>query len=78
MKHPPIIQGRLSDGLYLAIEKKKYKNGMPTGDYSTPWIHLQDAVSRGTITPLEAIDALTLGYLPEHLKVRASMYQHLL
>ena len=38
------------------------------------WIHIADAVSRGTITPLEAYDALRLGYCPENLKVRESDY----
>lgn len=68
----------ISDELYNAIEKKKYgPNGEPLGLISTVWIHLQDAVNRGSINPLEAYEALSLGYVPEHLKVRESRYQHL-
>lgn len=78
MNYPKIIEGRLSDGLYDAVDKMKYENGMPTGQISTQWIHLADAVSRGTISPLEAIDTMKLGYIAEHLKVRESKYQHLL
>lgn len=49
------------------------------GTYNTDcWIHLTDAVERGTISPMEAYDALDLGYLPENLKVRKSRYSHLL
>lgn len=44
----------------------------------TQWLHLSDAVGNGTITPLEAIDALNLGYVPEVLKTRESKYEHLL
>jgi hypothetical protein len=42
------------------------------------WSHLSDAVQKGTITPLEAHDALELGYVPENLKVRESRYSHLI
>jgi len=69
----------ISDELYDAIEKMKYeKNGMPKGLTSTNWIHLQDAVDQGSVSPMEAYDAVQLGYLPEHLKVRESRYQHLI
>jgi hypothetical protein len=44
----------------------------------TCWIHLTAAVEKGTVTPLEAWDAINLGYLPEILKVRQSQYSHLL
>lgn len=44
----------------------------------TQWIHLSDAVERGTISPMEAYDALDIGYVPENLKIRQSRYVHLL
>lgn len=44
----------------------------------TQWIHLSDAVEKGTISPMEAYDALAIGYVPENLKVRQSRYAHLL
>lgn len=40
------------------------------------WIHLCDAVTRGTVSKIEAYDAIALGYVPEHLKVRGSLYAH--
>ncbi len=68
----------ISDELYDRIERMKYdKNGFPLGEASTPWIHLQDAVSRKSISPLEAYGAIQLGYIPENLKVRESRYMHL-
>jgi len=68
----------LSDELYLAIEKMKYdKNGYPLGDASIPWMHLQDAVDCGSVSPMEAYDAISFGSVPENLKVRKSRYQHL-
>jgi len=68
----------ISAELYNAIEKMKYDaNGMPNGLQSTEWIHLQDAVDQESVSPLEAYDVLQLGYVPEHLKVRKSRYQHL-
>ena len=45
---------------------------------ATPWIHLSDAVESGTISPMEAYNALDLGYLPQNLTVRKSRYSHLL
>jgi hypothetical protein len=48
------------------------------GDGATQWIHLADAVSRRTISPMEAYDAIDLGFLPENLTVRVSNYSHLL
>ena len=44
----------------------------------TSWIHLIDAVSRGYVTPLEAWDAVALGYVPERLLTRDSAYCHLI
>jgi len=68
----------LSDELYLAIEKMKYdKKNYPLGEVTTPWIHLQDAVDCGSVSPMEAYNAIELGYVSEHLKVRKSRYQHL-
>lgn len=43
----------------------------------TQWIHLADAVSQKTVSPMESYDALRLGYVPEYLKVRDSRYSHL-
>ena len=45
---------------------------------ATPWIHLADAVGRGTITVLEALMCFEAGYLLENFKVRESYYSHLL
>lgn len=73
---PPVIEGRLSDELYDALMAMARKN--PGFSGATPWIHLADAVSRGTISPVEAYDALALGYLPMHLEARNSNYSHLL
>lgn len=39
------------------------------------WIHLSDAVERGSIHPLEAWDTIAMGYVAEHLKVRHSRYK---
>ncbi|MCK9575346.1 MAG: hypothetical protein M0R51_05265 [Clostridia bacterium] len=76
MKTIPKTQDNLlSDDLYFKCMDMAKKN---MGDGATPWIHLADAVSRGTISPMEAYDALSLGYLPEQLTVRDSMYSHLL
>lgn len=44
----------------------------------TQWIHLSDAVETGSISPMEAYDALAYGYVPENLKIRQSRYAHLL
>ena len=38
------------------------------------WIFLQDCVERGTISPMEAYESVTLGYVPSHLHVRKSLY----
>ena len=48
------------------------------GSAATQWIHLADAVEGKTISPMEACDAINLGYLPENLKIRESRYSHLL
>ena len=50
----------ISDELYKAIENMKYTfEGYPKGSESTQWNHLQDAVDKGTITPLEAYEAVS-------------------
>lgn len=65
----------LSDDLYnKCMEMAKQS----AGDGATQWIHLADAVSIGTISPMEAYDAISLGYLPDQLSVRDSRYSHLL
>jgi hypothetical protein len=48
------------------------------GHSATQWIHLSDAVEGKTISPMEAYDAINLGYVPENLKIRKSRYCHLL
>lgn len=49
------------------------------GPYTaTPWIHLADAVERGSVSPMEAYDTIRLGYVAEHLLTRYSRYKHLL
>ena len=73
-KIPP-VQNHLSDELYDKCMEMAKKN---PGPVATPWIHLADAVSRGTISPMEAYEAINIGYLPEYLKVRESAYCHLL
>ncbi len=70
---------KFSENVFWDIYDKcmeKASNEMGTG--ATKWVHLADAVSRGTITPLEAYDALEVSYFPECLTVRESMYSHLL
>lgn len=42
------------------------------------WIHLSDAVERGSVSPMDAYDALSVGFVPENLKVRDSLYSHTL
>lgn len=68
---PPVNPDLLSDELYDACMDMAKKNA---GYGATSWIHLADAVSRGTISPLEAYDAIALGYLPSVLTVRESLY----
>ena len=72
-KIPPVIKDNnpLSDELYDRLMAKAKAN---PGYSAIRWIHIADAVSRGTITPLEAYDALRIGYCPENLKVRESDY----
>ncbi len=73
------MKSRISDALYDAIERMKYdERRNPTGYESTQWIHLQQAVHTGSISPMEAYDAVRLGYVPERLKARKSRYAHLL
>lgn len=62
----------------MELAKKNLEQKVMVQDIATPWIHLADAVSRGTISVLEAIDAIEAGFLPENLKVRESAYYHLL
>jgi hypothetical protein len=46
--------------------------------YRNCMIHLADAVELGTISPMEAYQALDADYFPELLTVRKSRYSHLL
>jgi len=74
-----VITGRVSTELY---EKSIgwLNNQDPRNlslDYKNCIIHLIDSVSRGYTTPSEAYDALKADYFPELLKVRRSLYQHL-
>lgn len=70
-KHPAV---------YDACQRMAYRDAAAARDGAAaiPWIHLSDAVERGSISPMEAYDAVELGYLPEVLTVRESRYQHLL
>ena len=70
-KLPPCTGKFISDNLFNAIRKKQFEN---LGSESTSWIFLLDALDRETISPLEAYDTLKLGYLPEHLTTRTSLY----
>jgi hypothetical protein len=73
-----VLSDELFNDIYDKYMQKAAENPGTGADQATPWIHLADAVSRGTISPLEAFDAIELGYLPENLKVRPSKYYHLL
>ena len=72
-KIPPVLKENnpLSNELYDLLMAKAKSN---PGHSAIKWIHIADGVSRGTITPLEAYDALQLGYCPEWLKIRESDY----
>jgi len=75
----PIIPGRVSDELYDASIGKLNANPMGYSlQYKTCIIHLIDSVSRGYTSPMEAYEALTAKYFPEHLTARKSAYAHLL
>ena len=64
-----------NDQCWDALEKMKYEaDGSPKGCDSMQWIHLQDALDKGTVSPMECYSAIDLGYVPEHLKVRESRY----
>lgn len=71
--------GKLSDELYQRI--MAHVNPQQTLEFKTRMIHLADAVDCGTITPMEAYDALsyleTSGYLLEFITARESNYSHL-
>ena len=73
-KHIKYKHGILSDELYLKIDKILFDGNYPFKDQ---WIHLRDAVNCGTVTPLEAYDAIDTGYVPEYLLTRESNYSHL-
>lgn len=53
------------------VDEKK----LPTGIQSVQWTHLQDALTKNTVSKMECYDAINLGYCPEHLKVRDSSYK---
>ena len=74
---PEIIKDNnpLSDKLHGELMKMAKKDA---GYRATQWIHLSDAVERGTVSPMEAYDAIKLGYCPEVLKIRKSRYYHLM
>lgn len=70
--YPPVNHELLSDELYDKILEMQNRK---LGAWSTQWIYLSDCVSRGTISPMEAYDILELGYVPEHLSCRKSLYK---
>ena len=73
----PVQENLVSDELFDAsIGSLKWDDGKSL-QYKTNMLHLIDSTSRGYISLMEAWDALRLGYLPEHLKVRESEYSHL-
>ena len=81
----PYIKGALSYELYSEIEKILFvdpPNNMEPANLSlgckNRWIHLRDAVNCGTVTPIEAYDAIKLDYVPENLTIRESNYSHTL
>ena len=80
MKRPynlkPVKPELVSDALYDATIGALTITD--TDQKKTSWIHLIDAVSRGYATPLDAWDAVALGYVPEHLLIRESAYCHLI
>ncbi len=78
MNLAPVIPGRVSDALYDATISKLNADPMKYSDqHKNQFIHLIDAISRGYATPGDGWDAVMLGYVPEHLLVRTSLYQHL-
>lgn len=54
-----------------------YRENMTQGERNR-WYHLFDGVCCESISPAEAWDSIELGYVPEHLTVRASNYMHLI
>ena len=73
-------QGILSDELYARIYS--HVNWECSLGFKTRMIHLADAVDCGTITPMEAYEAMDqleqIGHLPIWVDVRESNYSHLL
>ena len=71
---PPQVEFLPSHDLSDKIEaiKKKCKEGD-----ATQWAYLWDAVSRNTVTPLEAYECLQLGFVPEYYAFRESAYMPL-
>jgi len=78
MKRNPVNPDLVSDELYNKTIGEQNSN--PEGytlEHKTQVIHMIDAVSRGYISPMEAYDAVTLGYVPAVLLARPSKYQSL-
>lgn len=70
----------ISDELYDKIETMKWydkERTQPKGHASWQWIHLADAVDKGNITPGEAYDTITLGWVAENLLIRESRYSEM-
>ena len=79
MKLNKVDQNRVSDELYEKSIGRLNKNPMGyTAHYKNCIIHLIDSVSRGYTTPMEAYQAIDAPYFPENLKVRKSLYMHLI
>ena len=72
--------GKLSSVLYERIHSKI--NVASHLGFKSRMIHLADAVDCGTITPMEAYDAInqleTMGYLPIWIEARKSNYDHVI
>jgi len=62
------------ESVLVLSHKGRGKSRIPDPNI-TQWIHLSDAVERGSIQPLEAWNTIKLGYVAEHLKVRDSRYK---
>jgi len=73
---PSVNHALVSDELY----QKTIGTLTPDMDlyYKTCVIHLCDAVSRGTISPMEAYEAMVQEYFPINLIARKSAYSNLL
>ena len=74
------VSWELYDAIYDAdtgVFNDKTAQAMSARDRSS-WVHLWDAYNCETVSAMEAYDAISLGYVPYNLCVRASNYMHLI